>query len=289
MADTERIAIGIIGGSGLYEIEDLTILEERDIDTPFGKPSAPLVIGEMSGRRVAFVPRHGKQHQYSPSSLPYRANIWALKSVGVFWVVAVNAVGSLREEIAPGEFCIPDNIIDKTCKRPNTMYDDVVVHVNIARPFHPMLREVLLNATRDEGIDVHDGGTLVVMEGPAFSTIAESNMHRQWGASLIGMTSMPEARLAREAEMCYASIALPTDYDVWHEADAVDINDVFAVFGRNIANVKKVLARAIRTIPLELESECDASKALEYAIVTKPDAISAASRENFALTLGKYL
>lgn len=286
---TQRVAIGIIGGSGLYEIEDLTITDELDIDTPYGKPSAPLVIGEMSGRRVAFVPRHGKDHQYSPSNLPYRANIWALKSVGVFWVVAVNAVGSLREEIVPGDFCIPDNIIDKTTKRAHTMYDEFVVHANIARPFHPMLREVLLEATRAEGIKVHDGGTLVVMEGPAFSTIAESNMHRSWGANLIGMTNMPEARLAREAEMCYASIALPTDYDVWHEADHVDVNDVFAVFARNIANVKKVLSRAIRTIPLEREAECDASRALEHAIVTKPHAIGSWSRENLALVLDKYL
>lgn len=285
----ERVAIGIIGGSGLYDMEDLRVLEEREIDTPFGKPSAPIVIGEMSGRRVAFLPRHGKDHQFSPTNLPYRANIWALKSLGVFWVVAVNAVGSLREEIAPGDFCIPDNIIDKTLKRPNTLYDEIVVHVNIARPFHPMLRDVLLAATRGEGLAVHDGGTLVVMEGPAFSTMAESHMHRAWGASLIGMTSMPEARLAREAEMCYASICLPTDYDVWHEADHVDINDVFAVFAQNIANVRKVLARAIREIPLEREAECDASQALQYAIMTKPHAIGAWTRENLGLVINKYV
>lgn len=285
----ERVAIGIIGGSGLYEIPNLDVIEEREIDTPFGKPSAPLLIGEMEGRRVAFLPRHGNGHQFNPSEVPYRANIWAMKSVGVFWLVGVNAVGSLKEAIAPGDFCIPDNVIDKTYRRSNTLYDEIAVHVNLGQPFHPMLRSVLLDATRGEGIEVHDGGTYVCMEGPAFSTVAESNMHRSWGASLIGMTAMPEARLAREAEICYAVISLPTDYDVWREHDHVDINEVFAVFGRNIANVKKVLSRVIRIIPLGKESECDASRALEHAIVTKPDAIGQWTRDNLMLTLGKYL
>ena len=191
----EPVTIGIIGGSGLYEIENLEVIEELDIDTPFGKPSAPLLIGRMGDRKVAFLPRHGRNHEYGPSNLPYRANIWAMKKAGVFWLVAVNAVGSLKLEVAPGDFCIPDNIIDKTCKRPNTLYDDFVAHVNLGKPFHPMLREVLLNASRAEGLTVHDGGTYVCMEGPAFSTIAESNLHRAWGASLIGMTAMPEAKL----------------------------------------------------------------------------------------------
>lgn len=284
----DKVAIGIIGGSGLYEIEDLIVLEEREIDTPFGKPSAPLVIGRLGDRKVAFLPRHGRYHEYNPSTVPYRANIWALKSAGVFWVIGVNAVGSLREEIAPGDFCIPDNVIDKTYRRPNTLYDEIAVHVNLGRPFHPMLREVLLRATREEGIKVHDGGTYVCMEGPAFSTVAESNMHRQWGASLIGMTAMPEARLAREAEMCYAVVSLPTDYDVWYDSDEVDITEVFAVFGRNISNVKRVLARAIREIPLGSESECDASHALKWAVVTKEAAIPAWTRENLGLVLGKY-
>ncbi len=284
----EAIKIGVIGGSGLYDLENLEVVEEREIDTPYGKPSAPLTIGKMGDRLVAFIPRHGAHHQYNPSTVPYRANIWALKSVGVFWIVAVNAVGSLREEIAPGDFCVPDNIIDKTYRRPNTMFDELAVHVNLGRPFHPMLRKVLVDATRAEGIDVHDGGTYVCMEGPAFSTVAESNMHRQWGASLIGMTAMPEARLAREAEMCYAAISLPTDYDVWYESDHVDINEVFAVFGRNIANVKRVLARAIREIPLDREEECDARNALQYAIVTKPEGVGQWTRDNLGLLLDKY-
>ena len=286
----QRVPIGIIGGSGLYEIEGLKILEEREVETPFGAPSAPLTIGELNGRRVAFLPRHGKHHEFNPSNVPYRANIWALKSVGVFWVVAVNAVGSLREEIAPGHFVIPDQIIDKTCKRPNTMYDEVVTHVGLASPFHPMLREVLLEATQAEEITVHDGGTYVAMEGPAFSTRAESHMHRAWGANLIGMTAMPEARLARETEMCYASVCLPTDYDVWREGEEeVDVTSVLAILRQNIANVKKVLARAIPMIPLEKEAECDASYALQYAIMTKPEAIPASVREKYALVLDKYL
>jgi 5'-methylthioadenosine phosphorylase len=284
-----RVPIAVIGGSGLYDMEGLTVLEEREIMTPFGKPSAPIRIGEIAGRRVAFLPRHGLGHQYNPSTVPYRANIWALKSLGVFWVVTVSAVGSLRIDIKPGEFCIPDNIIDKTHKRANTLYDGLAVHVGLSKPFHPMLRKVLLEAVRAEGVPVHDGGTYVCMEGPAFSTQAESELHRSWGASLIGMTAMPEARLAREAEMCYATIALPTDYDVWHEDESVDVASVLAILRQNIDNVRRVLRRVIPAIPLELEQECDASRALEHAIMTKPDFIAPEARRDLGIFLQKYL
>lgn len=284
-----RVPIGIIGGSGLYEIDGVEILETREIDTPFGKPSAPIVIGELDGRRIAFIPRHGLHHEHNPSQVPYRANIWALKSLGVFWVITVSAVGSLKREIVPGQFVIPDQIIDKTLKRANTMFDEIAVHVGLSRPFHPMLRSVLLEAVRGEGIEVHDGGTYVCMEGPAFSTIAESELHRAWGASLIGMTAMPEARLAREAEMCYATIALPTDYDVWFEEDHVDVSKVMEIIRQNVSNVRRVLKRAIPAIPLELETTCDASSALQYAIMTKPSAIPAWTRENLDIILGRYL
>jgi 5'-methylthioadenosine phosphorylase len=286
----ERVPIGVIGGSGLYEMDGLEIIEEREVDTPFGKPSAPITIAKVEGRRVAFLPRHGQHHEYVASTVPYRANIWALKELGVFWLVTVSAVGSLKEEIVPGEhFVIPDQIIDKTYRRPNTLYKDVAVHVGLSYPFHPMMREILLGACRDEGIETHDGGTYVCMEGPAFSTKAESELHRQWGASLIGMTAMPEARLAREAEMCYATIALPTDYDVWYESDHVDIGEVMANMKRNISNVRGVLRRVIPSIPLEQEADCDASHALQYAIVTHREAISESSLEQFRLTLGKYI
>ncbi len=291
MTDASRVPIGIIGGSGLYEIEGIDILEERAVSTPFGPPSAPLTIGELNGRKVAFIPRHGVHHQFNPSTVPYRANIWALKSVGAFWVISVNAVGSLREEIAPGDFVIPDQLIDKTTKRPNTLYDEVVTHVGLGSPFEPMLRGVLLDAARQqEGLTVHDGATYVVMEGPAFSTKAESHMHRRWGAHLIGMTAMPEARLAREAEMSYASISLPTDYDVWREdEDEVDVTNVLEILRQNIANVKEVIARAIPMIPLDKEEECPASYALQHAIMTKPEAIPQKVRDTYAPVLSKYL
>ena len=289
MSDS-RVPIGIIGGSGVYDIDGITIIEERKIETPFGYPSAPVTIGELDGRQVAFIPRHGKDHEFKPSTVPYRANMWALKSLGVFWLVTVSATGSLKEEIVPGHFVIPDQIIDKTVKRPNTMFDEIAVHAGLSYPFHPMLREVLLKVIgEDEKITLHDGGTYVCMEGPAFSTIAESNLHRSWGASLIGMTAMPEARLARECEMCYATIALPTDYDVWHEDDHVDVAKVIETLTKNVSNVKRVLAALIPKIPLEREAECDASFALKNAIMTKPNQIPEWTRKNLSIILDKYL
>lgn len=286
----KRVPIAIIGGSGLYEIEGVEIVDEIEVETPFGSPSAPITIGEFEGRRVAFLPRHGQNHEFNPSEVPYRANFWALKSLGVFWVVTVSAVGSLKEEIVPGHFVIPDQIIDKTFRRKNTMFDEIAVHAGLSYPFHPMLREVLLECARaEDGLRVHDGGTYVCMEGPAFSTIAESHLHRAWGASLIGMTAQPEARLARECEMCYATIAMPTDYDVWHDADEVDVSQVLAIIKQNVENVRNVLKRVIPAIPLESEQECDASRALQYAIVTKPHAIPQSTRENLGIILDKYL
>ncbi|MFW5966072.1 MAG: S-methyl-5'-thioadenosine phosphorylase [Persicimonas sp.] len=286
----DRVPIGVIGGSGLYEMEGLEIVDEKVVETPFGEPSAPIAIAELEGRRVAFLPRHGRHHEFVASNVPYRANIWALKKLGVFWLVTVSAVGSLKEEIVPGEdFVLPDQIIDKTYRRPNTLYEDLAVHVGLSYPFHPTLREYLLAACEQEGINTHDGGTYVCMEGPAFSTRAESALHRQWGASLIGMTAMPEARLAREAEMCYATIALPTDYDVWYERDHVDIAEVMENMNRNVSRVQRVLKRVIGAIDLEDERTCDASRALEHAIVTRPEAIAESSLRQFRLTLGKYV
>ena len=285
-----RVPIGIIGGSGVYDIDGIKIIEERKIETPFGDPSAPVTIGELDGRRVAFIPRHGKDHEFNPSTVPYRANMWALKSLGVFWLVTVSATGSLKQEIVPGHFVIPDQIIDKTVKRPNTMFDEIAVHAGLSYPFHPMLREVLLDVIKEDGkITVHDGGTYVCMEGPAFSTIAESNLHRSWGASLIGMTAMPEARLARECEMCYATIALPTDYDVWHEDDHVDVAKVIETLNKNVSNVKRILAAIIPKIPLDREEECDASFALKNAIMTKPERIPEWTKTNLSIILDKYL
>ena len=282
-------SIGIIGGSGLYEIDGIEIVDELDIETPFGKPSAPLLIGELDGRRVAFLPRHGRGHQYNPTNVPVRANIWAMKSIGVFWLATVSAVGSLREEIEPRHFVIPDQVIDRTRSRVNTFFDEIAVHAGFSHPFHPTMRSILLDACRAEGVTTHDGGTYVCMEGPLFSTKAESEMHRSWGASLIGMTALPEAKLAREAEMCYGTICLATDYDVWHEEDYVDVADVLANVKANVTNVKNVLKRVIPAIPLGSESECDASSALEFAVMTKPEYIGDATWERVGLLLEKYV
>jgi 5'-methylthioadenosine phosphorylase len=282
--------IGIIGGSGLYEIEGLEVIEEREVMTPFGAPSAPILIGRLGDREVAFLPRHGRHHEFSPSSLPYRANIWALKMIGVRWVIAVNAVGSLREHIAPGHFAIPHQIIDKTYRRPNTMYDGFVTHAALAVPFEPALRQVLIEATEACGVTCHREATYVCMEGPAFSTVAESHMHRGWGADIVGMTAQPEARLAREAELSYASIALSTDYDCWRgEEEHVDVSAVLVILKQNIANVKRVLAEAIGRVPLGQEEQTLAANALKFAIMTKPAAIDAKTRRDFALVLDKYL
>ncbi len=289
--DSKRVPIGVIGGSGLYDLEGLDILEERTIETPFGSPSAPLRIGEIEGRRIAFIPRHGDAHQYHPSNVPYRANIWALKSLGVFWLISVSAVGSLKEEIVPGDLIVPDNIIDRTTRRPKTLYEELAVHVGLTYPFHPMLRDVFLeHLNRLDDVTVHDGGTYVCMDGPAFSTRAESELHRSWGASVIGMTAMPEARFAREAEMCYATIGMPTDYDVWKDdEDEVAVDGVLQILRQNISNVRRALQDIIPAIPLQLEEECDASRALENAIMTDPEAISEKTRDDLGIFLNDYL
>lgn len=286
----DDIRIGIIGGSGLYDIDGMEKLDELEVETPYGPTSSKIIVGRLGDRKVAFLPRHGKGHIHNPTNIPVHANIWALKSLGVFWVIAVSAVGSLREEIVPRDFVIPDQVIDRTRHRVDTFFTDLAVHAGFSHPFHPDLREVLLKASQaQEGVKVHDGGTYVCMEGPLFSTKAESEMHRSWGASLIGMTALPESKLAREAEMCYASIALATDYDVWHEEDYVNVSSVLDNVKANIANVKQVLKRAIPMIPLGQEEECEASRALEYAIMTDPALISDEAWRKVGLLLKKYV
>jgi len=291
LTGADRVPIGVIGGSGLYDMEGVEIVDERAIETPFGEPSAPIRVGELEGRRIAFLPRHGEGHRFNPSSVPYRANIWAMKSLGVFWLATVSAVGSLREAIAPGDFVVPDQIIDKTFQRANTLYDDIAVHVGLSRPYDPFFRDKLLEAAREElDEEIHDGGTYVCMEGPAFSTIAESNMHRRWGADLIGMTAMPEARLAREAEMAYATLALPTDYDVWREeTPKVAVENVLEILNKSTDLAKQVLEALVPQIPLDAESETAAGGALETAIVTSPEVIPESTREEMSIVLGEYL
>lgn len=284
----KKAEIAIIGGSGLSEIEGMHVIEELDIDTPFGKPSDRITIAEYSGRRVAFLPRHGHGHRIPPTYVPYAANIWALKSIGVFWVITFSAVGSLNEAIAPEHFCIPDQIIDRTRHRKDSFFDEIVAHVSFAYPFNAQLRKVLLDACRAEGVTTHDGGTYVCMEGPAFSTKAESELYRSWHADLVGMTALPEAKLALEAEMAYASVCQATDYDCWLD-QAVTVDEVVSHMRNNVANVHRVIQRVIPMVPLGSEGENPASSALACALTTDVRQIDARYREKYELLLGKYV
>jgi 5'-methylthioadenosine phosphorylase len=236
----EQIKIGVIGGTGLYDIEGFTNKQEIDIDTPFGKPSDKIITGELCGKKIAFLPRHGKGHRILPSELNQQANIWALKSLGVEYCIAFTAVGSLKAKIAPKDIVLPDQIIDKTKHRPLSFYGNgIVVHVPFAEPFCEDLRHLVKDAAEKVDCKLHFGGTYVCMEGPQFSTRAESNLHRSWGASVIGMTAIPESKLAREAEICYASVALATDYDCWHEEEEDVTSDaVMAIVKENSETVK---------------------------------------------------
>ena len=281
--------IGVIGGSGLYEIEGMTNVEEVKPDTPFGEPSDVIIIGELEGNRLAFLPRHGRGHYIMPTEVPSRANIYALKSLGVEWIISISAVGSLIEEIRPMDLVIPDQLIDRTKSRVNTFFGDgLVAHVTFADPFCPVLSDILHQAAIEEGARVHKGGTYVVMEGPLFSTKAESNLYRSWGASVIGMTALPEAKLAREAEICYATVACATDYDCWHEAEeSVTIEMVIANLQQNVSRAKSIIRTAVSRIPQK--RECGCAQALKDAIITAPDKISDNMKRELALLIGKYL
>lgn len=284
----KKAEIAIIGGSGLSEIEGMHVLEEVEVETPFGKPSDKITIAEYSGRRVAFLPRHGHGHRIPPTYVPYAANIWALKKIGVFWVITFSAVGSLNEKIAPEHFCIPDQIIDRTRHRRDSFFDEIVAHVSFAYPFNDVLRKVLVEACRAEGVTTHDGGTYVCMEGPAFSTKAESNLYRSWGADLVGMTAIPEAKLALEAEMAYASVCQATDYDCWLD-QAVTVDEVIAHMRNNVANVHRVIQRVIPMVPLGTELENSAYSALACALTTDVRRIDGRYREKYGLLLDKYV
>ncbi|PDW04521.1 S-methyl-5'-thioadenosine phosphorylase [Candidatus Viridilinea mediisalina] len=282
--------IGVIGGSGLYAMEGLSEVEEVTLTTPFGDPSDSLVIGTLSGQRVAFLPRHGRGHRFNPSEVPVRANIHAFKQLGVQYLIAVNAVGSLREDYAPGQVVIPDQLFDRTKGvRPATFFEaGVVAHVGFDHPFCPLLSQRLFQASEQAGATVHQGGTLVVMEGPAFSTKAESEENRRRGHSLIGMTSLPEAKLAREAEIAYGSLAMVTDYDVWHpDHDAVTIETVVAVLMANATLAQRIVAKAVELIGSGFASP--AHSAMATAIITDRSRIPAATRERLQVIAGKYL
>ncbi len=281
--------IGIIGGSGLYEIEGLTDIEEIDVSTPFGEPSDSIVVGTLQQERVAFLPRHGRGHRILPSEVNARANVYALKSLGVERIISVSACGSMKEEIAPLDIVIPDQIIDRTKGRDSTFFGHgLVVHVSFAEPFCPELSNVLYEAARKVRAKVHKGGTYVCMEGPRFSSKAESKMHRLWDVDIIGMTAMPEAVLAREAEICYATIAMSTDYDVWHETEApVTAQMVVQNLLRNIETAKSILKEAIPLI--DPERDCECATALSVAIQTARDRIPGRIKRELDLLVGKYL
>src|SRR5438876_90018 len=284
--------IGVIGGSGLYHMEGMTDIEEVTVQTPFGDPSDVITIGKVEGVSMAFLPRHGRGHRISPTEIPVRANIWALKSLGVEWVISVSAVGSLREHIAPRDLVIPDQLFDRTKSRINSFFEGgIVVHVTFADPFCSTLSKLLLEAARELGdVKVHEGGTYVCMEGPLFSTRAESNVYRSWGMDIIGMTALPEAKLAREAELCYAVIACATDYDCWHESEeSVTVEMVLNNLSANIANAQRILQDVARKIRADRNTNtCGCPHALATAILTDRGKIPAEVKEKYSLLIGKY-
>jgi 5'-methylthioadenosine phosphorylase len=281
--------IGVIGGTGLYDIEGISGIEEVNIDTPFGRPSDSISVGRLGGVGIAFLPRHGRGHRISPTEVPSRANIYALKSLGVEHIIAINSCGSFKEAIRPGHLLIPDQIIDRTRSRVNTFFGDgIVAHIQFADPFCPVLSQIIYQTALEAGATVHKGGTFIAMEGPAFSTRAESRLYRSWGADIIGMTVLPEARLAREAEICYASIACVTDYDSWHETnEPVSVGVILATQSQNIESAQKIIKLAAGRIP-EVR-ECACASALGTAIVTAPEVIPAELRRKLRLLIGRYI
>jgi 5'-methylthioadenosine phosphorylase len=285
----ETIAFGVIGGSGLYSMSGLENIEEREIDTPFGKPSAPIILGTVSGKRIAFLARHGIGHHIAPSEVNYRANIHALKSLGLQRLVSISACGSLRQDYEPGHIVIPDQIFDFTHQRARTFFENgIVVHVGTADPFCNDWSGQVYQSVAKQGVTVHTGGTLITIEGPRFSTKAESNLYISWGLSIIGMTASPEAFLAREAELCYSTMAHVTDYDVWHETlEPVTVEMVIRTLNQNTTTAQDAIRELAASYDTSLNCSC--SHALESAMITHSQSISAENHAKYKLLLGKYL
>jgi 5'-methylthioadenosine phosphorylase len=285
----ETVQIGIIGGSGLYDMADVTDRTEVKLSTPFGEPSGPYLMGTLRGKRVAFLARHGAGHRLLPSELNFRANIFGMKMLGVEYILSASAVGSLKEEYKPLDIVIPDQFIDRTKGRISTFFGrGLAAHVGFAHPFCRILSRLVSAGGQGAGAVVHTGGTYVCMEGPQFSTLAESKLYRSWGADIIGMTNLQEAKLAREAEICYSTIALVTDYDCWHpDHDSVTVEMVIANLMQNAKTAQSIIAKAVEGLPYERTCECAA--ALKYALITRPDAIPAQVRQELAPLVGKYL
>jgi 5'-methylthioadenosine phosphorylase len=283
-----RAVLGIIGGSGLYDLPGLTGVRREKVRTPFGDPSDEIVAGRLGEEEVAFVARHGAGHRLTPSEVPYRANLHALKQLGATRVVSVSAVGSMKEAIAPGHLVLPTQYIDRTVARPRTFFGDgIVAHVAFADPVCPQLHEHLNGACFAAGATVHPDGTYLCIEGPQFSTRAESQLYRSWGIDVIGMTAMPEAKLAREAELCYATVALATDYDCWHPGhDAVTVAQVIETVHKNVAMAREVIRNAVLGLGRIRERTCACGRALDSAVLTSPARIPSSAQERLALLLG---
>jgi 5'-methylthioadenosine phosphorylase len=280
--------IGVIGGSGLYAMAALEGVREVEVSTPFGPPSDAYIVGTLHGREMVFLPRHGRGHRLPPSAINFRANIYGLKALGVEWIIAVSAVGSMRETIHPGDLVIPDQFIDRTTRRVGSFFDELAVHVTFADPVCGVVAQALQQAATTAGATVHTGGTYLCIEGPQFSTRAESQLYRQWGVDVIGMTNLPEARLAREAELCYATLALATDYDCWHTSAAdVDVESILAILHHNVALAQAVITQ---TVPhLSGVRICACRTALQGAIITDKTCIAPAVRERLGLLIEHYL
>ena len=289
MSDTLRI--GIIGGSGLYEMEGLTDIRRESVETPFGDPSDSYLIGRLEGTdaELVFLPRHGRGHRFTPSEVPYRANIYGMKTLGVSWIISVSAVGSLREEIVPGHMVLIDQFIDRTKGRASSFFEQgIVAHIAFGDPVCGTLRGYLMQAAEAAGATWHDGGTYVCMEGPAFSTRAESNLYRSWGGSVIGMTNLPEAKLAREAEISYATVALSTDYDCWHEGhDDVTVEAVIETMNKNVLTAKQIIRHAVPLIAAH-DGPAPHSNALAGSIISSKEVVTQERIDALAPIVGKY-
>jgi 5'-methylthioadenosine phosphorylase len=281
--------IGVIGGSGLYQMPGLSDIRTVEVDTPFGAPSDHYVIGTLEGRRVAFLPRHGRGHRYSPSEINFRANVMGFRMLGVEWLISVSAVGSMKEQIRPGDMVVPDQFFDRTRSRPSSFFGGGCVgHIAFGDPVCPVLFGILVDSCLQAGATVHRGGTYLCMEGPQFSTRAESFIYRQWGVDVIGMTNLPEAKLAREAELHYATLAMSTDYDCWHDSHAdVTVEQILKILMENVRKAQEIIRRAVALIPPP-GGECGCAQALATAVITDPAVIPPETKERLRPLLGKY-
>ncbi len=285
-----QVDLGILGGTGLYEIDGINIIEEISLNTPFGKPSDSFIIGDLVGKKIAFLSRHGRGHRILPHEINYRANIYGFKMLGVDRIVSVSAVGSLRQELRPKDIVVPDQFFDRTHRKNTFFGGGIAVHVSLEPPVCPDFAGFLYNVGKELNLSIHQGGTYICIEGPAFSTKAESKIYRQWGCDIIGMTSATEAKLCRDAEICYATLSLVTDYDVWHESEEkVTAELIFENLEQNIKNAKILLKQAVRTLPDFPFEGCECLRSLENSIVTQADLIPNEIRNNLKYILGEYL